>query len=111
MWDNKSCDRLIKKYPEFLDLYNSVKYPIMKVDIIRFIILHYYGGLYLDLDVVPGKIKRLKLNKFVIAENIHNENLNPRDNIKNVKYLLRNSNLQEKDSHLERRLLSFLYNL
>ena len=86
MWDNKSCERLIKKYPEFLDLYNSVKYPIMKVDIIRFIILHYYGGLYLDLDVVPGKIKRLKENKFVIAENIYNENSNPRDNIKNVKY-------------------------
>ena len=34
-----------------------------------------------------------------------------KNNIKNVKYLLRNSNLQEKDSHLERRLLSFLYNL
>jgi len=85
-WDNKSCDRLIKKYPEFIDLYNSVKYPIMKVDIIRFIILHYYGGLYLDLDVVPGKIKRLKINRFVIGENNYNENLNLRDNVKNVKY-------------------------
>ena len=31
----------------------------MKVDIIRFIILHKYGGLYVDLDIMP-KIKRLK---------------------------------------------------
>lgn len=86
LWDKKSCDRLIKKYPEFIDLYNSVKYPIMKVDIIRFIILHYYGGLYLDLDVVPGKIKRLKENKFIVAENIPNENIKKYDNIKNIKY-------------------------
>jgi len=85
-WDGKSCDRLIKKYPEFQQMYHNVKYPIMKVDIIRFIILHYYGGLYLDLDVVPGKIKRLKENKFIIAENIHNENLNKNDNVKNIKY-------------------------
>ena len=86
LWDKKSCDRLMKKYPEFLDLYKSVKYPIMKVDIVRFVILHYYGGLYLDLDVVPGKIKRLEKNKFVVAENNFNKNLNPRDNIKNVDY-------------------------
>jgi len=86
LWDKKSCDRLIEKYPEFIDLYNSVKYPIMKVDIIRFIILHYYGGLYLDLDVVPGKIKRLKENKFIVAENIPNENIKKYDNIKNIKY-------------------------
>ncbi len=86
LWDEKSCSRLIKKYPEFLDLYNNVKYPIMKVDIIRFIILHYYGGLYLDLDVKPGKIECLKNAKFIIGENIYNENLNKNDNIKNVKY-------------------------
>ena len=53
-WDTKSCDNLIKKYPEFEELYYSVKYPIMRVDIIRFIILHYYGGLYIDMDCRPN---------------------------------------------------------
>jgi len=53
LWDKISCTRLIKKYPEFIDLYNNVKYPIQQVDIIRFIILHYYGGLYLDMDCYP----------------------------------------------------------
>ena len=34
-------------------MYYSVRYTIMKVDIIRFIILHKYGGLYVDLDIIP----------------------------------------------------------
>ena len=65
-WDNVSCNRLIKKYPEFIELYNSVKYPIMKVDIIRFIILHYYGGLYLDMDCIPNISELKDHNKFKV---------------------------------------------
>lgn len=67
LWDNISCTRLIKKYPEFIELYNSVKYPIMKVDIIRFVILHYYGGLYLDMDCIPNIDCLEDNNKFIVA--------------------------------------------
>ena len=39
LWDTKSCNQLVKTYyPEFYELYNSVRYPIMKVDIARFLI-------------------------------------------------------------------------
>ena len=54
LWDEKSCNLLVKTYyPEFKQLYHSVKYPIMKVDIVRFLILGVYGGLYLDMDCYP----------------------------------------------------------
>ena len=85
LWDKKSCERLIKKYPEFLDLYYSVKFPIMKVDIIRFIILHYYGGLYLDLDVEPN-IVVLKDYDFACAKCLKHKGLKKCDWIKNKSY-------------------------
>ena len=67
-WDEKSCNQLLKNYPEFQEFYNSVKYPIMRVDIIRFIILHYYGGLYLDMDCRPVLTTKLdETYKFAVA--------------------------------------------
>jgi hypothetical protein len=36
-------------------MYQNVRYPIMRVDIARIIILHCYGGLYSDLDVWPNR--------------------------------------------------------
>ena len=85
LWDKKSCDRLIQKYPEFIEMYNSVKYPIMKVDIIRFIILHYYGGLYLDLDCEPS-ITRLKKYDFACAKTLKHKDIRKGDKIKNKLY-------------------------
>jgi hypothetical protein len=53
LYDDKKADALMKKYPEFYEMWKSVPYAIMKVDILRFIILYHYGGLVSDLDVVP----------------------------------------------------------
>ena len=53
LWDKKSCEELIDKYPDFY-YYYDVKYKIMKADIIRFLILYEYGGIYSDLDVIPN---------------------------------------------------------
>ena len=52
LWDDDDCNNLIAKYPEF-NYYHDVRYKIMKVDIIRFLILFEYGGIYSDLDVIP----------------------------------------------------------
>jgi len=84
-WDAKCCERLIKKYPEFKDMYDNARHKIMKVDIIRFIILHYYGGMYLDLDVEPNDI-RLKNYDFACASCIINKNTKKGDKIKNKPY-------------------------
>jgi len=87
LWDDKSCDRLIKKYPEFEDLYLNVRHKIMKIDVIRHIILHYYGGLYLDMDVVPNPTTKLKeAQMLVVGENIKNEKIKKRDSFKNIKF-------------------------
>ena len=61
------CDELVKfHYPQYEELYYNVKYPIMKVDIVRFLILHRYGGIYIDMDCIPV-IKKLKESDFVVA--------------------------------------------
>ena len=39
-WNKKMCDDLIKEYSSFKNMYDNVRYTIMKVDIIRFIFLH-----------------------------------------------------------------------
>lgn len=44
-------------YPWFLPTYRSYAYAIQRVDVVRYFLLHHYGGLYLDLDV--GCKKRL----------------------------------------------------
>jgi mannosyltransferase OCH1-like enzyme len=69
LWTADDCTELIKKYYIYIDLYNSVKYKIMKVDIIRFIILYEHGGLYIDLDCIPN-IDKIKDNNFIVSYKI-----------------------------------------
>lgn len=56
LWTDKDNLRLIEtEYPELLHLYKSYPYPIMRVDLARYCILHKYGGIYCDLDQQPLK--------------------------------------------------------
>lgn len=41
------------EYPEFLALYQGYRYNIQRADALRYFLLHYYGGVYLDLDIAP----------------------------------------------------------
>lgn len=59
LWNEKTCENMMKKYPQYKKMYDNVRYKIMKVDIVRFVILYDRGGIYLDLDIVP-KLKSLK---------------------------------------------------
>ena len=56
LWNNKEVEELIDTYAN-LKYYYDVKQPIMKCDIARFIIIYQFGGLYVDLDVLPNKEK------------------------------------------------------
>ncbi|RYP86582.1 hypothetical protein DL770_004881 [Monosporascus sp. CRB-9-2] len=38
------------EYPWFLETYDSYKFPIQRIDVLRYFMLRYYGGIYLDLD-------------------------------------------------------------
>ena len=51
LWDEKSILKIIKRNPVFLMAYQKSRYLIQKVDIAKYAILYYYGGIYLDLDI------------------------------------------------------------
>jgi mannosyltransferase OCH1-like enzyme len=51
LWNESMGDNLIKKYyPQYYNAFNNVKYPIMKIDILRYCIMYQYGGMYADID-------------------------------------------------------------
>lgn len=52
LWtDGASRQFLVENYPWFIPVFDSYPYPIQRADAIRYFILHYYGGIYMDLDV------------------------------------------------------------
>ena len=57
LWDAAMVETLIRtRYSSVLwDMYQQVRYPVMRVDIARVLILHAYGGLYADLDTLPNR--------------------------------------------------------
>lgn len=56
LWDDKKIRKLINlHYPHLLDIYNGYDFWVMKVDLSKYIILHRYGGFYVDMDTEPKK--------------------------------------------------------
>ena len=50
---SQQIDDFIKKeYPDIFEIYNKTKYGVQKADIARLAILHKYGGVYYDLDIL-----------------------------------------------------------
>mmetsp|Transcript_17894 Transcript_17894/g.26801 ORF Transcript_17894/g.26801 Transcript_17894/m.26801 type:complete len:404 (-) Transcript_17894:280-1491(-) len=51
LWTDKNGRELIvEHYPWFLETYDGYKHNINRADAARYFILHYYGGIYADLD-------------------------------------------------------------
>jgi hypothetical protein len=58
LWtDASSREFIAQHYRWFLDTFDSYPYPIQRADAIRYFVLHYYGGVYIDLDI--GCLRRL----------------------------------------------------
>jgi len=54
LWDEGEVYDLIREdYPQYEELYNDFRFEIQKCDFVRYLILHRYGGIYLDLDIYP----------------------------------------------------------
>lgn len=50
-WSKKLCIELVKReYPEHMEMFKQYKYQIQQCDAIRYILLHRYGGWYVDMD-------------------------------------------------------------
>ena len=55
LWSADEVDALIKqRYPQLWSTYVDCPFPVQRADIGRICILHFYGGLYADLDVEPN---------------------------------------------------------
>ncbi len=52
-WTDKTMrEFMVQHYPDFVETYDNYPYPIQRADSFRCYILHYYGGIYSDLDIV-----------------------------------------------------------
>ncbi|KAL4219254.1 hypothetical protein ACF0H5_021836 [Mactra antiquata] len=50
-WTERSAKRLLMdKYPHLLPVWNKLKDPISRADVLRYVVLYQYGGVYVDLD-------------------------------------------------------------
>jgi len=71
-WNLKRCKELINTiYPHHKELYNYYKYDIQRCDVIRYFILHRYGGLYADMDYYCNRkwdevLKKYKKNIYLV---------------------------------------------
>ena len=53
LWTDSALDQFVgEKYPDLLPLYRSYPEQIQRSDAARYMLLHYYGGVYSDLDIV-----------------------------------------------------------
>ncbi|GAA6014809.1 hypothetical protein JCM11491_002124 [Sporobolomyces phaffii] len=52
LWSDASSRKFIAEfYPWFLSTFDGYVYPIQRADVIRYFVLHRYGGIYMDLDI------------------------------------------------------------
>src|SRR5579872_6241508 len=55
-WSDSDNELLVKThFPWFLKTYNKMEYAIQKADVIRYMFLYQYGGLYVDCDIEAKK--------------------------------------------------------
>ena len=55
LWNKKMADNLLDtKYPDLKNMYYSYKYNVQRADVIRYLIMNTYGGIYSDLDIYPN---------------------------------------------------------
>ena len=73
VWNGYDCLELVKKYfPEKLEAYQKLKYPIMRCDWVRLMICYVYGGIYMDCDrVCQDSFDNLPDSDIILTFNIH----------------------------------------
>ena len=52
-FDNNQKEEFVEqRFPQFLSVYKSFRYPIQKYDFFRYLAIYEHGGFYMDLDVL-----------------------------------------------------------
>ena len=75
LWSADEVDTLVREhYPHMWETYMGMRFPIMRVDMGRVAILHRYGGLYADLDVIPNQTEYKETRLTVCIQPSHVKN-------------------------------------
>ena len=74
LWTDEDIRNHIQQHhPDFLELHDNYEYPIQRADMIRYFVLHDFGGVYCDLDLYPTenieKYITCNLDHFVYSAN------------------------------------------
>ncbi|EEA19303.1 hypothetical protein TMatcc_009440 [Talaromyces marneffei ATCC 18224] len=52
IWDDNAAEKLVKEeFPHLNDMWNNYRYPVERVDALRYMVLQKYGGVVLDFDL------------------------------------------------------------
>ena len=52
LWTDADSRAFVEhNYPEFLAVYESYPYPVQRSDALRYLLLHRFGGVYVDMDI------------------------------------------------------------
>lgn len=52
IWNTTEAHGFIEtEYPWFIPTYDTYKYPIQRVDALKYFVLYHFGGVYMDLDI------------------------------------------------------------
>ena len=52
-FDDNDIDKFInKQFPQYYDIFHQFSYTIQKIDFFRYLAVYYFGGVYLDLDIL-----------------------------------------------------------
>lgn len=71
LWDDSRADTFLKTYfPDYVNVYYSLKYDIQRTDMLRYCILYIYGGVYCDLDLIPKHNISNILQLYEVDDNI-----------------------------------------
>jgi mannosyltransferase OCH1-like enzyme len=56
MWTDEKIHAFVQnEFPQYWDVFQSYPYLINKIDMVRYMILHKYGGIYIDMDFIIKK--------------------------------------------------------
>ena len=71
LWDDTEIDAFISdNYPWFLEQFRGYKRGISRADAVRPFLLHKYGGLYVDLDIVAKETEFMRFYELVKGQQV-----------------------------------------
>jgi mannosyltransferase OCH1-like enzyme len=53
LWNRRQAEELVRaRYPDLAEIYAGYSRPVQRADLLRYLLLHEFGGFYADLDIL-----------------------------------------------------------